>query len=1197
MTGVDFGSDGQNAGDDARVAAFVARWRTSGGGELANSQTYLGELCDLLGVPRPKPLQAEEAKNQYVFEMAVRDPYLNTNGPPLRIDLYKQDAFLLEAKQGVGTQEPDFGLFGHLLAPTGPVKKGIGIRDSAKWHEKMAAARSQAQRYVTILPAGHRPPPFVIVADIGHCIELWSNFARDGKAYTQFPSRERFRIYHEPQPGRVVPTLADPEVRKLLVTVWTDPESLDPSRHAARVSREAAEVLADLAKLLEMPVDKGGGGHSPEAVAQFLMRAMFTMFAEDVGLLPGGGFVELLDRATRQPHAFSAWLGWLWEEMNTGSELSRVLKDAPPVRKFNGQLFSQQFVLPLRAEHIALLKKAADRDWSQVEPAIFGTLLERALSPTERHKLGAHYTPRAYVERLVNPTVIEPLRADWRKAQAEATAYEVVKRGSGLAVLERFHQGLCAVRVLDPACGSGNFLYVTLDLIKRLEGEVLQAIDDLRTELGMPLRGTREGGGESVHPKQFLGIEVNPRAAVIAEAVLWIGYLQWQAKNLSSNDPELARKLRERSVLEKLGNIENRDAVLAWDGPDGKALEGVPVVEENGAFKTVWDGVGMKRHPVTGLEVPDETKRRILYTYPNARRAVWPEVDFVVGNPPFIGKGNIASLLGNGYVDALRLAYSGDVPDGADFVMYWWHKGATLVRDNAVRRCGFITSNSIRQWFNRRVVDAATTGGLARLAYAIPDHPWVESGDGAAVRVSMTVVANIDHSGRLEGIVAEVPKSDGTVDVVLGREDGRIGASLTCGADPAEARPLQANRSLASMGPALGSRGFLLGEREVVALAEADRVLVRPLRNGRDLLERPRNAFAIDCSHLTELELQTSHPVLWQRLWTAVYPERAVNRDERLRREWWKFRRSNEIWRNLTAGLERYIVTVETAKYRIFQFCAGDILAEHGVVSIGFDDAYHLGLLSARVHACWALAAGGTLEDRPRYNKQFCFDPFPFPAPSPDQQSRIRDLGERLDAHRKRQQALHPELTLTGMYNVVEALRAERQPNVKEQAIHEKGLCSLLLQIHQELDVAVFDAYGWPHDLDDESILQRLVDLNAERAEEERKGLIRWLRPEFQNPQGGKAAQTGTLDLTDSEAEEDTTPVKRPKFSAKPGEALDQLQAELARAKAPRTAQELVDAFDGARVEVVELLLSSLATFGAARFVQDGAGGGWISGG
>lgn len=1199
MTGVDFGSDGQNAGDDARVGAFVARWRTSGGGELANSQTYLGELCDLLGVPRPKPLQAEEAKNQYVFEMPVRDPYLNTNGPPLRIDLYKQDAFLLEAKQGVGTQEPDFALFGHLLAPTGPVKKGIGIRDSAKWHEKMAAARSQAQRYVTILPDGHRPPPFVIVADIGHCIELWSNFARDGKAYTQFPSRERFRIYHEPQAGRVVPTLADPEVRKLLSTVWTDPESLDPSRHAARVSREAAEVLADLAKLLEMPVDKGGGGHSPEAVAQFLMRAMFTMFAEDVGLLPSGGFVDLLDRAAHQPHAFSAWLGRLWEEMNTGVELSFVLKDAPPVRKFNGQLFSQQFVLPLRAEHITLLKKAADRDWSQVEPAIFGTLLERALSPTERHKLGAHYTPRAYVERLVNPTVIEPLRADWRKAQAEATAYEVVKRGSGLAVLERFHQGLCAVRVLDPACGSGNFLYVTLDLIKRLEGEVLQAIDDLRTELGMPLRGTREGGGESVHPKQFLGIEVNPRAAVIAEAVLWIGYLQWQAKNLSSNDPELARKLRERSVLEKLGNIENRDAVLAWDGPDGKALEGVPVLEENGAVKTVWDGVGMKRHPVTGLEVPDETKRRLLYAYPNARRAEWPEVDFVVGNPPFIGNKRMRTALGDGYVEALRGAWS-DVPETVDFVMYWWHAAAKLVGAGKVRQFGLITTNSITQTFNRQVIATHAAKDI-RIAFAVPDHPWVDSAEGAAVRVSMTSAVSGSGVGVLADVVGENSRADGEVEVAMSVRLGAIHPDLKVGPNVAAASRLRANRGISFMGVTPVGEGFLVSKATAEKFSAGHHQVLlpclRPYWNGKDIADRSRGFFAIDFFGMSADEARDAYPEAYQWILEKVKPERDLNNREVYRRNWWLFAEARRGLRLATAGLPRYIATCRTAKHRVFVFLAGTDLPDSKVIAVAYSGAFGIGCLSSRAHVVFSLASGGYLEDRPNYNNSDCFEKFPFPAATPDQQSRIRDLGERLDAHRKRQQGLHSDLTLTGMYNVLETLRAGNPLTDKERAIHEKGLCSLLLQIHQELDAAVFDAYGWPHDLDDESILQRLVDLNAERAEEERKGLIRWLRPEFQNPQGGKAAQTGTLDLTDSETEEDTTPVKRPKFSAKPGEALDQLQAELARAKAPRTAQELVDAFDGARVEVVELLLSSLATFGAARFVHDGGGGGWISGG
>ncbi|MBI5608598.1 MAG: class I SAM-dependent DNA methyltransferase [Deltaproteobacteria bacterium] len=1187
-------ADTANA-DAARVAAFVKRWRDSGGGELANSQTYLGELCDLLDVPRPTPLQAEEAKNHYVFEMPVRDPYLDKNGPPLRIDLYHQDAFVLEAKQGVGEAPLQNGLFDNLLAPTGPVKKGIGLRDSAKWHEKMAAARAQAQRYVTILPAGHRPPPFLLVVDVGHCIEVWSNFARDGKAYTQFPSRERFRIYHESPAGRVTPTLADPEVRQLLATIWTNPESLDPSRHAARVSREAAEVLADLAKLLEMPVEKGGGGHSPEAVAQFLMRCMFTMFSEDVGLLPAGAFAELLDRAAHQPHAFSAWLGRLWEEMNTGVDFSLVLKDAPPVRKFNGQLFSQQFVLPLRAEHIALLKKAADRDWSQVEPAIFGTLLERALSPTERHKLGAHYTPRAYVERLVNPTVIEPLRADWRKAQAEATAYEAMRRGTGLPVLERFHQSLCAVRILDPACGSGNFLYVTLDLLKRLEGEVQQAIDDLRAELGMPPRGIREGGGESVHPRQFLGIEVNPRAAVIAEAVLWIGYLQWQAKNLSSNDPELARKLRERSVLEKLGNIENRDAVLAWDGPEGRPLEGVPVLEPDGSLKTVWDGVSTKKHPVTGLDVPDESKRRVLYAYPNARRAEWPKVDFVVGNPPFIGNKRMRTALGDGYVEALRAAWS-EVPETIDFVMYWWHAAAKVLGAGGIRQFGFITTNSITQTFNRQVI-ADHSGKEVRLAFAIPDHPWVDSTEGAAVRVAMTSAVRGTGDGVLSAVVAESSRTDGEVEVVIAERLGAIHPDLKVGPNVAAAVQLRGNRGLSFMGVTPVGAGFLVPRETAAKLSEAQAgelaACFRPYWNGKDIADRRRELFAIDFFGLTSEEAWATYPAAYQWVLEKVKPERDLNNREVYRRNWWLFAEARRGLRIAIQGLPRYIATCRTAKHRAFVFLNGADLPDSKVIAIANADAFGLGCLTSRVHLVFALASGSHLEDRPNYNNSECFEKFPFPAATPDQQSRIRDLGERLDAHRKRQQSLHPDLTLTGMYNVLEALRAGRPLTDKERAIHEKGLCTLLLQIHNDLDAAVFDAYGWPHDLDDEAILQRLVDLNAERAEEERKGLIRWLRPEFQNPQGGKAVQVGTLELTEGEAEEDVAPVKRPKFSGKPGEALDQLQAELARAKAPRSAVELAEAFEGARVEAVELLLSSLATFGAARVVE---GGGWVVG-
>jgi type I restriction-modification system DNA methylase subunit len=204
---------------------------------------------------------------------------------------------------------------------------------------------------------------------------------------------------------------------------------------------------------------------------------------------------------------------------------------------------------------LGLLRLAAVQDWKHVEPAIFGTLLERALGGEgERHKLGAHFTPRAYVERLVLPTVVEPLRAEWENVRAAAVALGKRADISGARkVINEFHERLCHVRVLDPACGSGNFLYVALEHLKRLEGEVL----DFGKEFGESFKLEMES--VSVDPHQFLGLELNPRAVSIAELVLWIGYLQWHFRTRGQTLPA-------EPVLKNFKNIQCRDAVLAYDG-------------------------------------------------------------------------------------------------------------------------------------------------------------------------------------------------------------------------------------------------------------------------------------------------------------------------------------------------------------------------------------------------------------------------------------------------------------------------------------------------------------------------------------------------------------------------------------------------------------------------------------------------------
>jgi hypothetical protein len=282
------------------------------------------------------------------------------------------------------------------------------------------------------------------------------------------------------------------------------------------------------------------------------------------------------------------------------------------VLRFNGKLFREPHVLPLDRDQIGLLLEAAKFDWCDVEPAIFGTLLERALNPTERHALGAHYTPRAYVERLVLPTVVEPLREDWKNAQAAALVLVAdCKLNAARAEIHAFHHKLCETRVLDPACGSGNFLYVTLEHLKRLEGEVLNQLEELGDT-----QGRLETEGLTVDPHQLLGLEINPRAAAIAEMVLWIGYLQWHFRTRGQVMPP-------QPVLKDFKNIEHRVEYVR---------------DERGVVVSRWDGRTMKKHPVTGEDVPDEVARVPLERYVNPRRAEWPAAEFVVGNPPFIGK-------------------------------------------------------------------------------------------------------------------------------------------------------------------------------------------------------------------------------------------------------------------------------------------------------------------------------------------------------------------------------------------------------------------------------------------------------------------------------------------------------------------------------------------------------------------------------
>ncbi|AMJ62517.1 class I SAM-dependent DNA methyltransferase [Bosea sp. PAMC 26642] len=1130
--------DQQSQADAARIERFIARWRVSEGAERAAYAPFLNEFCDLLGVEKPQPPMSDAEAVTYRFEYPVKFREADGGGSTGRIDLYKKSAFVLEAKQSrlKGQAKellPAQGALPGLDLPT-PGPRGRRGADRA-WDVLMLNARRQAQDYARALPASHGWPPFLILCDVGHCFEFYADFTGQGKNYVQFPDRQGFRVFLD--------DLREPAIRERIAAIWEDPQALDPRRHAARVTRAIAQRLAAVSKSLERAND-------PEDVALFLMRCLFTMFAEDVGLIRKDGFKALLRDCLGNPTSFVPLVGELWQAMDKGA-FSVSLREQ--VKHFNGKLFEHAKVFALGREEIGELLAAAEHDWTEVEPAIFGTLLEQALDPRERAKLGAHYTPRAYVERLVVETVIAPLREDWRAVLGAAQrARDAGDRKAALALIEGFHTSLCATRVLDPACGTGNFLHVAQELMKKLEGEVLEAAGELGSAEKLGGFGDRHVG-----PHQFLGMELNRRAVAIADLVLWIGHLQWhfRTRGFAPREP----------ILEKLDHIHRRDAVLAWDG---------------------W--------PLPAVVAGSES-------LPSPRRPEWPEAEFIVGNPPFIGGKDLRARLGDAYVEALWAAHP-QMNQSADFVMYWWDRAAELLtrKGTALRRFGLVTTNSITQLFQRRVVARHLAGRKpVSLLMAIPDHPWTKAGrDTAAVRIAMTVVEAGAHEGRLREVVSESALDTDQPLIGMSETAGHINADLTIGVDVTQALGLMANDGLCSPGVKLHGAGFIVTPAEAEALGLGRRpgleAHIRPYRNGRDLMARSRGKMVIDLFGLGVDEVRERFPEVYQHVKRTVKEAvdkdgRSIGRDannrESYRNEWWIFGEPRRELRPALIHLQRYIATVETAKHRVFQFLDASILPDNKLIAVGLSDAFHLGVLSSRIHDVWYLGSAGKLGVYERdavYVKSRCFDPFPFPETDEQRKEAIRRPAEALDALRKQVLDEHPELTLTRLYNVREAILAGQALTAEEEMIRDKGLVLILNEHHDAIDSAVATAYGWPADLSGEDILTRLVALNAQRSREEARGQVRWLRPDYQRPRFARDGSGGEQLAADEVLSPALVALAKANFPTEPVERVAAVLAALATASGALDATEIALRFrQGRKVErAIRDILVSLARVG-----------------
>jgi type II restriction/modification system DNA methylase subunit YeeA len=909
---------------------FAAKWRGVETSERASAQSHFLDLCALLG--EPGPTEADPTGTWYAFEKGAE----KLDGRDGFADVWKKGHFAWEYK---------------------------GKRKDLK------AAYLQLNQYKDAL----ENPPLLVVSDLSR-IEVRTNFTN--------LSPKLYLVTLDDLAG------ADPsEALRVLRAVFTDPEALRPHVDRAQLTEEAARRFAELAGALH------GRGHEPQAVAHFLDKLLFCLFAEDTELLPKGLLSRLAEATRSKPADFAAALSALFATMASGGGMFGVER----ISWFNGGLFDSADVLTLTAPEIGMLLEVGRLDWSRIEPAIFGTLFERGLDPSQRTQLGAHYTSRDDIWRLVEPVVIRPLLREFATMQERVTALTMRRDASGKKgpdpdarrLFEAYLARLRAVRVLDPACGSGNFLYIALGALKDLE---LEAIQWGSLVLRLPQEFPAVG------PEAALGIEINPYAAELARVTIWIGEIQWMLNH--------GFAYRRDPILRPLDSIATKDALL---------------------------------------DLADPTK---------PREAEWPAAEFIVGNPPFLGGKLLRTGLGDAYVDDLFDVFDGRVPREADFVTYWHEKARAMVDADRVRRAGLLATQGIRGGANRRVLERIKETG--DIFFARSDDQWVLS--GANVHISFV--------GQDDG-------SDGERDLD-GRPVGEINADLTSGIDLTQARRLRENLGISFMGDTKGGPFEISGEIAGQMLASPNpdgrnnRNVVRPWVNGLDVTRRPREMWIVDFGVGMSAAEAALYEAPFEYLARVVRPARSQSRTTI--EQWWLHERPRGDMRAALVPLERYVATPRLTKHRLFVWLTREVLPDSQIIAIARDDDHTFGVLHSRVHELWARGMGTQLrevESGFRYTPTTTFETFPFPRPRDEQREAIAAAARRLvelrDGWRNPPGLTDDELaarTLTNLYN-------ERP--------------TWLANAHADLDRAVLDAYGWPADLSNESILERLLDLNLER--------------------------------------------------------------------------------------------------------------------
>ena len=943
---------------------FITKWRASELKERSASQEHFIDLCRLLD--EPTPAEADPTGESYCFEKGAR----KETGGDGWADVWKRHCFAWEYK-------------GQLA--------------------NLDAAFDQLRQYALAL----ENPPLLIVSDMRR-FRIRTNWTNSVSETHDFDIED----------------LADAAVRDKLKWALSDPERLRPGETRQALTERAATAFASLAQSLRER------GHDPQAVAHFVNRCVFCMFAEDVGLLPGDMFRRMLQQARGQPEEFVDMARDLFGAMSRGGRVG-----FESVEWFNGGLFDDDAALPLETPEIDIALEAARLDWSEVDPSILGTLFERGLDPDKRSQLGAHYTDRDKIMRIVEPVVVRPLLAEWERVKEEISAAldradrarsraaATRQRGQSDRMLRTFLEGLRDFTVLDPACGSGNFLYLALHALKDLEHRVQLEADAMGLQREFPRVG----------PANVKGIEINHYAAELARVSVWIGEIQWMRRNGFG-------ELRD-PILKPLDTIECRDAILAPE--DGE---------------------------------PE-----------------WPQADVVIGNPPFLGGKLLNTHLGEEYVSRVFRVYEGRVPAEADLVCYWFVKAGEHLAAGHAKRAGLVSTNSIRGGANRRALRTATEDRPIFEAWS--DEPWVI--DGAAVRVSMVCFSRPEDESvserRLDGEPVDAIHADLTatrdgsgIDLTGVRPlQANMGVAFM---GDTKGGPFDI--------PGEVAREWLQAPANPNGRPNSD--VLGPWMNGRDVTRRPSDKWIVDfgCSMLREEAALYEAP--FQHAREHVYPMRQRNRRVAYRTYWWRHVEPRPgMWEALD-GLNRYIVTPRVAKHRLFAWLDPRVRPDSQLIVIARDDDTTFGILHSRFHEAWSLRLGTWLGkgNDPRYTPTTTFETFPFPEglspdiPAADYENDPRAIAIANATRRLlqlRDRWLNPPEWADWVDEPVAGYPRRAVPRDKEaeKELKKRTLTNLynahpqwLADAHTALDAAVAGAYGWDLEIPEDESLRELLSMN-----------------------------------------------------------------------------------------------------------------------